>query len=59
MTWIEIIKALVRPLIAYSLTIGFLHLTFKGSVSVEAFVGVFGMVIGYYYGQRDGNKKPQ
>jgi len=54
---IETIKALVRPLIAYSLTVGFLILTVRGTVSVEAFVGVFGMVIGYYFGQRDANKK--
>ena len=54
---IEYIKALVRPTIAIVLTIAVFYGFMKGFINTETMSGIYGMVVGFYFGSRDANKQ--
>ena len=55
---IGIIPKTVRPFMGYALTIGVLYLTFTGQLSEQFIAGIYGTVLGFYFGERAALKQP-
>lgn len=57
MNYVEIVRGLVRPFIAVSLTIDFCYLSAIGKIPIEAVVAATGLVFGAYFMERALKKK--
>ena len=55
---VEIIRKLVRPFIALSLTCSVIYLAVLGKIDAKELLGYVGIVIGFYFGERSALKIP-
>lgn len=54
--FVETVRALVRPVIALSMTGALLMMTFQGKITEDVIIGLAGMVLGYYFNERTTTK---
>jgi len=49
---VELIRALVRPIVTISLTLLIIYLSIVGLIEPRELMGIYGTVLGFWFGQR-------
>lgn len=47
----------IKSIVTLALTIAFVYLAFKGTITAELFMSIFTMVIGFYFGTQATKEK--
>ena len=55
---IELLRALVRPVVTFVLVLAVVVLTFLGRLPPDGVLGMAGLALGWYFSERAMGKKP-